>query len=1087
MEIRDALADGTIVAGEYRILKALRQDGFCITYEAEDVQLGARVLLKEYFPAELSARVRVTTVRPRSTRDVSALSWGRQRFCEEMRTLAKLRHPGLAVIRGVVEDNNTAYAVIEAQDAPTLLSWLIRLRRPPSEAEILTLADEICGALEVLHGVGALCRDLSPETIYVRGEDHRVLMDFGGAKFAVAARARKMHTVVRPGFSAPEQHLFDEGQQGPWTDVFALGGVLYRMATGRTPDDVIHRHTAEAMPSARDAGNKTLRPDLLKAIDLALSLDARHRPQSITAFRALLGVPSAASLPTATAGARDDGGGRRRPSLLDRIEAAPIPPLDGGGAASAGQQAGTVRASDAGTSAQAPAITAPALPTLSLEEESLGLADALPVEPPPESAGEDARARAEAAGGASAAAPQAPSVAENGADRGARDRNSGAAAAEEIFATSSRQFLLPILGIALALLTLIGLGLVLLDTTLAPKGPPSLARTLPAEVLGARGEAQRQSEAADAKRRAEETERQRLAAMEAERQRQAEAAEANRRAEEAEGRRNAAIAAERKRQAEAADAKRRAEEAEGQRLAAIEAERMRQAEAAEANRRAEEAERRRNAAIAAERKRQAEAADAKRRAEETERQRIAAMEAERKRQAEAADAKRRAEEAERQRLAAMEAERKRQAEAADAKRRAEEAERQRLAAMEAERKRQAEAADAKRRAEESERQRLAAIEAEKKRQADADAERKRIADAQAAIAAQLEAHRASLIATVESAGDRESLLVYRSRYPELVARIDRRLAVLGFVKTAIGGETRWTRPGSGDVFRDCPTCPQMLLVPAGSFMFGSPAEEPNRLEDEDDTPGPGGRPVRVGIARPFALSKFEVTRGQFAAFVTETGHDTSGGCYVRVDQFELVKDYSWQQPGFDQDDEHPVACVSWDDARAYVAWLSKKTGATYRLPSEAEWEFAARAAPHTQARAQPFDAAPQRVCRLGNSADLSTQAVFPAWTVSPCDDRAAFTARVGSFAANAIGLADMLGNQWEWVADCYHDSYRGQPDGVLSGGVAWTTDCKGDFRVLRGGSWSDTAAFLRPAARTAIPPDKRIQIGGFRVARALED
>jgi formylglycine-generating enzyme required for sulfatase activity len=258
------------------------------------------------------------------------------------------------------------------------------------------------------------------------------------------------------------------------------------------------------------------------------------------------------------------------------------------------------------------------------------------------------------------------------------------------------------------------------------------------------------------------------------------------------------------------------------------------------------------------------------------------------------------------------------------------------------------------------------------------------------------------------------------------------------------------RPGSGESFRDCPECPEMVVVPAGSFMMGSSESEAGRDSGE-------GPQRRVTIARPFAVGKFEVTRGQFAAFVRETGRSVSDKCWTyEGGESQERSGRSFRNPGFEQDDRHPAVCVSWDDASAFVGWLSRKTGKPYRLLSEAEWEYAARAGTTTR-------------YAFGDTISKS-QAQFSAKQ----------TVEVGTFASNAWGLHDMHGNVVEWVEEAWHPKYHGAPvDGsVWPGGDL-------SLRVLRGGSWGSNPVFLRSAVRDRDRPTFRCDIIGFRVSRTL--
>ena len=271
-----------------------------------------------------------------------------------------------------------------------------------------------------------------------------------------------------------------------------------------------------------------------------------------------------------------------------------------------------------------------------------------------------------------------------------------------------------------------------------------------------------------------------------------------------------------------------------------------------------------------------------------------------------------------------------------------------------------------------------------------------------------------------------------------------------------------------DTFTECENCPQMVVMPAGSFTMGSPASETGRGDDE-------GPQHVVAIKRPFAVGKFEVTVGQFSAFVTETGYDAGSKCWVS--DFAAGKaaekdGLSWRNPGFAQTGAHPAVCLNWNDARAYVAWVSKKTGEDYRLLSEAEYEYAIRA--KTTPGVAPryfFGDDEASMCRYGNGLDQTAKTAIPGadkYAIFPCSDGYAYTAPAGSFSPNGFGLYDMHGNAWSWTEDCYHDSYSGAP----RDGSVWTSgDCS--RRVVRGGSWRDTPDNLRSANRGRGPSDDR--------------
>jgi formylglycine-generating enzyme required for sulfatase activity len=252
---------------------------------------------------------------------------------------------------------------------------------------------------------------------------------------------------------------------------------------------------------------------------------------------------------------------------------------------------------------------------------------------------------------------------------------------------------------------------------------------------------------------------------------------------------------------------------------------------------------------------------------------------------------------------------------------------------------------------------------------------------------------------------------------------------------------RALKPGKS--FRECARdCPEMVVVPKGEFTMGSPSDEEGRYANE-------GPLHRVTIARPFAASKFEVTFADWDACVSV------GGC----PQEGRASDAGWGRG------RQPVIYLSWDDAQAYVAWLSRMTGKAYRLLTEAEYEYAARAGT-TTAYSWGGEIGRNNANCMGCGSQWDGKQPAPA----------------GSFAANAFGLYDMLGNVWEWVDDCYHDNYDdGAPP---TDGSAWTaSDCQ--YRVVRGGSWLRGPLYLRSASRNGGSTDRRHNSLGFRVGRTL--
>jgi formylglycine-generating enzyme required for sulfatase activity len=260
----------------------------------------------------------------------------------------------------------------------------------------------------------------------------------------------------------------------------------------------------------------------------------------------------------------------------------------------------------------------------------------------------------------------------------------------------------------------------------------------------------------------------------------------------------------------------------------------------------------------------------------------------------------------------------------------------------------------------------------------------------------------------------------------------------------------------------------MVVLPAGSFTMGAPEGEKDRQPNE-------GPQHIVTIGKPFAVGKFHVTRTQFAIFAQETQYVAHQGC-------------AWTNPGFKQEGSHPVVCVSWDDAKAYVDWLVKKTRKPYRLLSEVEWEYAARG--QTSPGAYPrfwFGDDEGELCRYGSFNDQKTLSAYGNLVYYqhtgkkiPCNDGYEETSPVGHYPPNAFGLYDMFGNAEQWTTDCWHGSYNGAP--VDSS--AWTTGCQESSHVVRGGSFISSPLYLRAAARNRLFSAENGR-SGFRVARTI--
>lgn len=312
------------------------------------------------------------------------------------------------------------------------------------------------------------------------------------------------------------------------------------------------------------------------------------------------------------------------------------------------------------------------------------------------------------------------------------------------------------------------------------------------------------------------------------------------------------------------------------------------------------------------------------------------------------------------------------------------------------------------------------------------------------------------------------------------SRVDLSVLMLAMTLLANGlARTATAAPSAaGAKFRDCRRdCPEMIVVPAGSFTMGT-----ERRDIESD--GREGPPHPVTIPKPFALGIYDVTRDEYGRFVRETGRVSGKGCNVLDSEGRWITDAgrNWRNPGFRQTGRDPVVCVSWEDAQGYIAWLNSKVRSNtlsdgpYSLPSEAEWEYAARAGSTT---AYPW----------GNVAghDLANYGLEycgPCGAVKQSRDQWHFTSPVGSFPPNAFGLYDTSGNVWQWTADCTHYNFTGAPND----GSAWTSNTNDAChnRVLRGGSWLDPAILLTVFVRNPWAPNDHNFANGFRVARSLE-
>jgi formylglycine-generating enzyme required for sulfatase activity len=268
----------------------------------------------------------------------------------------------------------------------------------------------------------------------------------------------------------------------------------------------------------------------------------------------------------------------------------------------------------------------------------------------------------------------------------------------------------------------------------------------------------------------------------------------------------------------------------------------------------------------------------------------------------------------------------------------------------------------------------------------------------------------------------------------------------------------------------------MVVLPAGEFMMGSPAGELGRVDVE-------GLPRRVVIPRRIAIGKFEVTVEQMSIFMTETGMTIGGSCRRLVNPERPPPTWSGpegtlENPGYEITGSHPAVCISWHEAQSYVAWLQRRTGKPYRLPTEAEWEYAARAGTATR---YSFGTNENALCGYARFADLNSQF---GWHDACHSEVATYgAAPVGSLKPNPWGIFDMHGNVWEWVEDCWTPN----PLEIPVDGSAFSRPGNCEMGVMRGGSFSSSSLMVRSAIRSPMRTAQHYFNVGLRVALTLGD
>ena len=286
-----ALPSGTELAGDFRIKRVLGAGGFGITYLADELALARQVTIKEYFPTDYAARKNELAAFPRSRECAADYKWGLDRFIEEAQTLARFDHPNIVRVFRYFRANNTGYMVLQFEEGGSFKTWLRGLGRAPRQTELDALLGPLLDALELIHKGDFLHRDIAPDNIIVRRDKTPVLIDFGSARGEIASPSRTVSALVKPGYSPYEQYASTTSQQGPWTDIYALGATFYQAISGKRPPDAPSRMVKDEYQSARDVAIGSYRGGFLTAIDKALRLEVQERPQSIAVWRGQLLAP----------------------------------------------------------------------------------------------------------------------------------------------------------------------------------------------------------------------------------------------------------------------------------------------------------------------------------------------------------------------------------------------------------------------------------------------------------------------------------------------------------------------------------------------------------------------------------------------------------------------------------------------------------------------------------------------------------------------------------------------------------------------------------------------------------------------------
>ena len=310
---------------EYRLESVLGAGGFGMTYLAWDVNLEKHVAIKEYLPGELAMRALDGSIVPVNTESEHDYKWGLERFVQEARTLAKFSHPNIVRVNRYFEANGTSYMVMDYEAGESLYQYLKR-NSAPDEAWLKQVLMPILDGLQAVHKTGFLHRDIKPSNVFIRENGSPVLLDFGSARLATGAASKTLTAIVSPGYAPIEQYAGD-GKQGPWTDIYALAGVMYRAVTGENPPDAVTRMREDSVPASLAVARGRYDERFLRAIEWGMKIEERVRPKDVEAWRGLFNgraPPTALNSDPLAAAAR--GVDTAAPTVLPTLRNPPVPP-----------------------------------------------------------------------------------------------------------------------------------------------------------------------------------------------------------------------------------------------------------------------------------------------------------------------------------------------------------------------------------------------------------------------------------------------------------------------------------------------------------------------------------------------------------------------------------------------------------------------------------------------------------------------------------------------------------------------------------------------------------------------------------------